>query len=122
MSALRIFFDVKRMSADTRAPHLDSANSPACCCCERVRALSLNGPPRAPTTDRSLMQRMSPLLAQSGHPSLPRTCPLSGVKRTSVLHCICLLMTQSGHGLPFNDLQLKELRTAFQSAAWWLAV
>src|SRR5262245_30786787 len=25
---------------------------------------------------------MSPLLAQSGHPQLHRTCPLSGVKRT----------------------------------------
>ena len=29
------------------------------------------------------MQRMSPLLAQSGHRLLHCTCPLSGVKRTS---------------------------------------
>jgi hypothetical protein len=58
---------------------------------------------------------MSPLLAQSGHPSLHRTCPLSGVKQTrrfaevrfrgrywgqsghDLLRRICLLLTQSGH-------------------------
>jgi len=31
-----------------------------------------------------LLQRMSPLLAQSGHSLLHRICPLSGVKRTSL--------------------------------------
>jgi len=31
-----------------------------------------------------LLHCMSPLLAQSGHPWLHRTCPLSGVKRTWV--------------------------------------
>jgi hypothetical protein len=57
-----------------------------------------------------------PLLAQSGHPKLHRTCPLLGVKRTwpfagirfrgrywgqsghGLLHCKCPLLTQSGHG------------------------
>ena len=34
---------------------------------------------------RPLLRCMSPLLAQSGHPQLHRTCPLSGVKRTSDL-------------------------------------
>jgi hypothetical protein len=30
-----------------------------------------------------LLQRMSPLLAQSGHPDTLNQCPLSGAKRTS---------------------------------------
>ena len=48
-----------------------------------------------------------PLLVQSRHSKLGRTCPLSGVKRTSLPHRkmsaqgrtprTCLLMTQSGH-------------------------
>ena len=38
-----------------------------------------------------------PLLAQSGHIELHRTCPLLGVKRTWLLHCKCPLLTQSGH-------------------------
>jgi hypothetical protein len=39
--------------------------------------------------------RVYPLLAHSGHPWPHRTCPLSGVKRTS---CKALFMIQSGHG------------------------
>ena len=50
---------------------------------------------RADRRDRVAAQ--CPLLAQSGHPSLHRTCPLSGVKQTWPLHCICLLLTQSGN-------------------------
>ena len=40
-----------------------------------------------------------PLLAQSVHAELGRTCPLLGVKRTWLLHCICLLLAQSGHSV-----------------------
>ena len=67
-----------------------------------------------------------PLLALSGHEPVLRTCPLSGVKRTSnfagvrfhgrywrqsvhaLLHCIRPLMTQSGHrgghNTPFKQI------------------
>jgi hypothetical protein len=31
-----------------------------------------------------LLQCMSPLMAQSGHPTIARQCPLLGVKRTSM--------------------------------------
>jgi len=30
-------------------------------------------------------------------PAAAPLCPLLGVKRTCLLHCICLLLTQSGH-------------------------
>ena len=53
----------------------------------------------------------SPHIAQSRHEPPHRTCPLPGAKQTApfvgiafavaigygFLHCICLLMTQSGH-------------------------
>ena len=46
-----------------------------------------------------------PLLAQSGHTELHRTCPLLGVKRTSLPHRkmssakirLCPLLSESGH-------------------------
>jgi len=61
------------------------------------------------------MSRSCPLMAQSGHQLLHRTCPLMGVKQAlpfaeirfrgryqgqsghGLLRCTCLLMTQSGH-------------------------
>ena len=47
-----------------------------------------------------LQTRGCPLLALSGHTARgDRTCPLSGVKRTCVLRCTCLLLTQSGRRL-----------------------
>ena len=42
-------------------------------------------------------QQLCPLLALSGHAWVHCTCRLLGVKRTSLLRCTCLLMTQSGH-------------------------
>src|SRR4029450_4176738 len=40
--------------------------------------------PQAMESRCRLLRCMSPLLAQSGHPQLHRTCPLSGVKRTLI--------------------------------------
>ena len=36
------------------------------------------------------------------------TCPLLGVKRTCLLHCKCLLLTQSGHWPPFQCASLSR--------------
>ena len=54
----------------------------------------------------------SPLLAQSGHADLHRTCPLSGVKRHALPHGKCPLLTQSGHLLAPSECQLDPIRCA----------
>jgi hypothetical protein len=49
---------------------------------EELEATTANQPMTAEQAAIILLQRMSPLLAQSGHGAIEFQCPLLGVKRT----------------------------------------
>src|SRR5262249_6810896 len=66
----------------------------------------------------SLLQCMSPLLAQSGHPDTLDPCPLLGVKRTLILHSAMSAFDPKRTLPTRRSPQSKKLRgSLFQKAA-----